>query len=403
MNKKLSKITEAIDAIKAGKMIILVDDEKRENEGDMVVAAEHVTPEAINFMIRHGGLVCLTMTEADKERLGLELIARRHASTSITPYFMTSFGAASGVSTGISAFDRATTIKKAQDPAMGPHDFVTPGHVFPLLAQKYGVFSRQGHTEASVDLMKLSGLKAMGVICEVMNPDGTMAKGDVLKGFADEHGLPMISVADITYYRIYHERLIREKAEALLPMHGRSGFTIQAFESIVDGSELIVLSKKPREREVAPLVRIHSECFTGDLLGSSRCDCGPQLERALDLIDREGGLIIYLRQEGRGIGLANKIRAYALQDKGLDTVEANIELGFEADLREYGYGAQILKYLELHAVRLLTNNPKKVEGIEEFGITVVERVGLEAEITDQNIGYLRTKRDKLGHLLTLEV
>jgi 3,4-dihydroxy 2-butanone 4-phosphate synthase/GTP cyclohydrolase II len=399
MNNRLAIVNEAMAALRHGRMIILVDDEGRENEGDIILAAENVSPNAINFMIRNGGLVCLAMTEYDSQRLQLPKLPRRQASAEMTPHFMTSFGAAQGVSTGISAADRATTIRRACDPASTPQDFVTPGHVFPLLANENGVFGRQGHTEGSVDLLRLAGLRPMAVICEVMNADGTMAKGATLSEFAQTHKLPMISVGDIIYYRMYQDRLIREVAKAKLPLRDRGAFTIRTFESIVDGAEHMVLIKEPLDISEPSLVRIHSECFTGDLLGSDRCDCGWQLDKSLDRIGAEGGVLIYLRQEGRGIGLVNKIRAYSLQDQGLDTVEANKRLGFSADERDYGIAAQILRYLGLPQVRLLTNNPRKIEGIAQYGINVVQRESLEMPPTIDNITYLETKRDKLGHLL----
>lgn len=399
MNNRLAIVNEAMAALRQGRMIILVDEEDRENEGDLILAAESVNPNAINFMIRNGGLVCLAMTEYDSQRLQLPLLPRRSASAQITPHFMTSFGAIQGVATGISAADRSTTIARACDPASTPQDFITPGHVFPLLANENGVFGRQGHTEGSVDLLRLAGLRPMAVICEVMNEDGTMAKGPALTTFAKTHKLPMISVADIIYYRMYHDRLIREVAKAKLPMRHRETFTIKTFESIVDGAEHMALIKEPFDLSEPCLVRIHSECFTGDLLGSSRCDCGWQLDKSLDKIGAEGGVLLYLRQEGRGIGLVNKIKAYSLQDRGLDTVEANKSLGFSADERDYGVAAQILRYLGLTNVRLLTNNPHKIEGIAQYGINVVQRESLEMPPTVDNITYLETKRDKLGHFL----
>jgi 3,4-dihydroxy 2-butanone 4-phosphate synthase/GTP cyclohydrolase II len=399
MNNRLAIVNEAMAALRQGRMIILVDDENRENEGDMILAAESVTPGDINFMIRHGGLVCLAMTAYDSQRMQLPLLPRRHVSPTTTPHFMTSFGAVQGVATGISAADRATTIQRACDPSSTPQDFITPGHVFPLLANENGVFGRQGHTEGSVDLLRLAGLRPMAVICEVMNADGTMSKGADLTSFAKKHKFPLISVADIIYYRMYHDRLIREVANAKLPIRHRGAFTIRTFESLVDGAEHMALIKEPLNVSEPCLVRIHSECFTGDLLGSARCDCGWQLDKSLDRIGEEGGVLIYLRQEGRGIGLVNKIRAYSLQDQGLDTVEANKRLGFSADQREYGVAAQILRYLGLPQVRLLTNNPRKIEGIAQYGINVVQRESLEMPPTIDNITYLETKRDKLGHLL----
>jgi 3,4-dihydroxy 2-butanone 4-phosphate synthase/GTP cyclohydrolase II len=400
MNMRLALVNEALAALRQGRMIILVDDEDRENEGDMILAAESVTPTAINFMIKNGGLVCLAMTAYDSQRLQLPILPRRQASAALTPHFMTSFGAIQGVATGISAADRATTIRRACDPSSTPQDFITPGHVFPLLANENGVFGRQGHTEGSVDLMRLAGVRPMAIICEVMNADGTMAKGEQLNTFAKTHKLPKISVADIIYYRMYHDRLIREVAKSKLPLRNRGAFIIRSFESLVDGAEHMVLIKEPLNMNEACLVRIHSECFTGDLLGSARCDCGWQLDKSLERLGEEGGVLIYLRQEGRGIGLVNKIRAYSLQDQGLDTVEANKRLGFAADERDYGVAAQILRYLGLPQVRLLTNNPRKIEGIAQYGINVVQRESLEMPPTVDNITYLQTKRDKLGHLLS---
>lgn len=399
MNNRLERVNEAMAALRQGRMIILSDDENRENEGDMILAAELVSPDKINFMIQNGGLVCLAMTEYDSQRLQLPLMPRRQASSALTPHFMVSFGAIQGVHTGISAADRATTISRACDPSSTPQDFITPGHVFPLLANEKGVFGRQGHTEGSVDLLRLAGLRPMAVICEVMNADGTMAKGEELNTFAKIHKCPMISVADIIFYRMYHDRLVREVAKANLPIRHRGAFTIKSFESLVDGAEHIALIKEPIDVTGSCLVRIHSECLTGDLLSSARCDCGWQLDKSLDRLSDEGGVMIYLRQEGRGIGLVNKIRAYSLQDQGLDTVEANKRLGFSEDAREYGIAAQILRYLGLTQVRLLTNNPRKIEGIAQYGINVVQRESLEMPPTVDNITYLETKRDKLGHLL----
>ncbi|MDQ2994991.1 MAG: GTP cyclohydrolase II [Pseudomonadota bacterium] len=403
MNNRLALVNEALAELRHGRMVILADDEDRENEGDMILPAEFVTPTLINFMIKNGGLVCLAMTEYDSKRLQLPLLPRRYASKEMTPNFMTSFGAAQGVHTGISAADRAATITRACDPASTAQDFVTPGHVFPLLANEGGVFGRQGHTEGSIDLLRLAGLRPMAVICEVMNADGTMAKGQQLREFAEQHKMPFLSVSDIQYYRMYHETLIREVAKAKLPVRGRGTFTIKTFQSVIDGSEHLALMKEPIEQNAPALVRIHSECLTGDLFDSARCDCGWQLDHALDRISEQGGVLIYLRQEGRGIGLVNKIRAYSLQDTGLDTVEANNKLGFSADHRDYGIAAQMLRYMGLTQVHLLTNNPRKIEGIAQYGINVVQREAVEMPPTEDNITYLKTKRDKLGHLLPIDM
>lgn len=400
MNKDLFiSVERAIQELQQGKMIILVDDEDRENEGDLVLAAEKVTPEAINFMSQFArGLICLSMAAEDFDRLNIPLMPRCN-SVSNTAAFGISFEAAAGVTTGISAQDRARTIQVACDPNSGPQDIAMPGHMFPLRAESHGVLQRKGHTEASIDLMRIAKLKPAAVICEIMKADGSMARRDDLLKFAQENQMFLLSIEDLIQYRLKHEKLMMKVAEAQLPIDGLGLFQITSFQNLVDGSTTIALTS-PVTNQQPPLVRIHSECLTGDIFKSSRCDCGTQLQISLARIAQEGGVLLYLKQEGRGIGLSNKIKAYALQDNGLDTVEANHHLGYPEEMRDYGIAAQILKELGYARIRLMTNNPHKIKNLSQYNVEVVERVAIETLPTPENIHYLRTKQEKLGHLFS---
>lgn len=400
--KMAASISEAIEDIRAGKCIILVDDESRENEGDLAMAAEKVTPEAINFMARHGrGLICLPVIGQRLDELGIPLMVSNNTSRYSTA-FTVSIEAKHEVTTGISAFDRARTIQTVLDPDTKPGDLAQPGHIFPIRAKEGGVLVRAGHTEAIVDLARLAGLYPAGVICEILDEDGTMARVPRLEVMASRFALKIVSIADLIAYRIRHEKLVQRITEAKLPTkYGE--FTVMAYKSSVDAAEHVALVTGDISGDEPVLVRVHSECLTGDVFRSLRCDCGAQIEMALQSIADEGrGVFLYMRQEGRGIGVHNKLRAYALQDQGLDTVEANIALGFPPDLRDYGVGAQILADMGLHNIRLLTNNPKKVIGLESYGIEIIEIVPLIAPCTPYNIRYLETKQKKLGHILGIQ-
>ncbi len=396
----LLTVEEAIKDIHQGKMVILVDDEDRENEGDLCMAAEKITAEAINFMATHGrGLICLSLTPDKVDALDLPLMVDNNTSPFETG-FTVSIEARCGVTTGISAADRATTILTAVRDEARPTDLVRPGHIFPLRARKGGVMVRTGQTEGSVDLARLAGLRPAGVICEIMDDDGTMARMPSLEKFSQRHDVGIVTIADLVEYRMRKESFVRRAAETTVPTAVAGDFRIMIYENDVDHLTHIALIKGEVDPEKPILVRVHSECLTGDVFGSMRCDCGDQLHRAMQKVDAEGsGVILYLRQEGRGIGLVNKIKAYALQEQGLDTVEANEELGFKSDMRNYGIGAQILVDLGVREMRLMTNNPKKMVGLEGYGLSIVEQVPIEIEPNEFNRCYLSCKKLKMGHML----
>lgn len=399
----LISIEQAIGDIKAGKMVILVDDEDRENEGDLTIAAEKVTPEIINFMARYGrGLICLSMTGEKLDRLNLPMMVKDNTSPFNTG-FTVSIEARRGVTTGISAADRATTILTAIADDAKPGDLVRPGHVFPLRARKGGVMVRAGQTEGSVDLARLAGLKPAGVICEIMDEDGSMSRMPSLEIFSKEHDIGICTIADLIEYRMRMESFVHRSAEAVIPTAFAGEFKVVVYENDVDDLLHVALIKGEISPNSPILVRVHSECLTGDVFGSMRCDCGDQLHKAMEMMDREGaGILLYMRQEGRGIGLVNKLKAYILQDQGMDTVEANLELGFQADMRNYGIGAQVLVDLGVKKMRLLTNNPKKIIGLDGYGLSIIEQIPIEIEPNEFNRCYLECKKSKMGHLLHID-
>lgn len=403
METKLNKIEEAIEDIKAGKVIIVVDDEDRENEGDFVTAARNVTPDTINFMATHGrGLICAPLVEDRCEELGLDLMVGNNTVLHETPFTVSVDLIGNGCTTGISTSDRAKTVQALINPDTKPQDLGRPGHIFPLKARRGGVLRRAGHTEAVVDLAKLAGYEPAGVLVEILNEDGTMARLPQLLEIAEKHDLKIISIKDLIEYRLKHETLIQEQVKIKLPTEVGE-FDMVAYKQTTNDMDHLALVKGTWDKDEPILVRVHSSCMTGDIFGSCRCDCGPQLQKSMEMIEAEGkGVVVYMNQEGRGIGLINKLKAYKLQEEGRDTVEANIELGFQADQRDYGIGAQILRDLGVSKIKLLSNNPKKRTGLIGYGLEIVENVALEIDSNEHNKSYLETKRDKMGHLLKMD-
>lgn len=402
MSSKLNTIEEAIEDIRQGKVIIVVDDEDRENEGDFLTAARNITPEIINFMATHGrGLICAPLVESRCDELGLDLMVKSNTATYETPFTVSVDLIGHGCTTGISASDRAKTVQALIDPMTSPEELGKPGHIFPLRAKKGGVLRRAGHTEAAIDLSRLAGFEPAGVIVEILNEDGTMARLPQLLEIAEKFDLKIVSIEDLIKYRIQKESLIERLVDIKLPTNF-GDFKMAAYKEINTGLEHLVIFKGEWKEDEPVLVRVHSSCMTGDIFGSCRCDCGPQLHKSMEMIEKEGkGMVVYLNQEGRGIGLVNKLKAYQLQEQGLDTVEANLQLGFKADGRDYGIGAQIIRDMGVSKMRLMSNNPKKRSGLIGYGLEIVENVALEIESNEHNDLYLRTKRDKMGHSLKL--